>query len=257
MVTVLLNVLLVSLGIVLLWGFLAPRSMWRAFSSWSYRDPHLNEPTGIGYGLYRVVSVIGIVTMVVSGVLVSKVQEGSQPPPPKPATTAELLWGSPEPVVVNRVIVPVNTAPAGLVNQPILGFQDMTGKTRQPSYLFSLAHFDIPEAIPANGYIGGKPNVGLVALDTAELVVRVSGDPQCFPHAAIVMQTDEAVAIAIYYGRAVPDSTHPPLNLSDCTVMAGGLNVSTLIPISLVEPLGDRTVQALDGSPIRRVGSSQ
>lgn len=254
MVTTLLNVLLVSLGIVFLWGFLAPRSLWRALSSWSYGDPHLGEPTGIGYGLYRVVSVIGIVAMIVSGVLVARVHEGEKPPPPVEASVAEKLWGAPDPVVVNRVIQPVNQAPAGLVNQPILGYQDMDGKTRQPPYLFSLKHFDIPEAIPANGYFGEQPSVGLVALDTAQLVVRVSGDPQCFPHAAMVAQSDETVRVAIYYGRAMPNSAKPPANLADCSVLASSRNISTLIPIQLVEPLGKRTVTTFDGTPILRVG---
>lgn len=254
MVTTLLNVLLVSLGTVFLWGFLAPRSLWRALSSWSYGDPHLNEPTGIGYGLYRVVAVIGIAAMVVSGVLVSRVHEGEKPPPPVKATTAEVLWGTPAPVVVNRVVEPVKTAPPGLVSQPILGYQGMNGKTRQPPYLFSLDHFDLPEANVANGYIGTEPSVGLVALDTAQLVVRVAGDPQCFPHAAMVTQTDETVMVAIYYGRALPNSAKPPANLANCSVLASDRNVSTIIPIQLIEPLGDRTVTAFDGTPILRVG---
>lgn len=253
MVTTLLIVVLVSLGTVFLWGFLAPRSLWRALSSWSYGDPHLNEPTGIGYALYRVIAVIGITSMVVSGVLVYRVQLEAQSVPPVPATKAELLWGSPEPVVINRVVTPLRAAPTGLVDQPILGYHGMNGTTRQPAYLFYLDYFDLPEAIPANGFIGSDPTVGLVALDTAELVVRVAGDPQCFPHAVVVNESNSSVRVGVFYGRAMPDSKKPPPNIMTCNVLASGLNVSTIIPISLVEPLGDRSVRNLDGSPIKRV----
>lgn len=247
---------LVSLGTLFLWAFLAPRSQWRALASWSYRDPYRNEPTGITYAIYRLVAALGIVSMVVSGVLVYRVQQENQPPPPVPPTAAELMWGSPEPVVVNRVVQPLKTPPAGLVDQPILGYQAVDGKTRQPPYLFSLPHFDIPEAITDNGYIGTDPTVGLEALDTAGLVVRVSGDPQCFPHAAVVKETDDAVFVGIYYGRAKPTGSTVD-NVDQCQVLASGLNVSTLIPLPLVEPLGKRPVRTLDGSPIRHVPAIQ
>lgn len=251
--TTLILVVLASLGIVFLWGFLAPRSQWRALISWSYRDPYLNEPTGLAYGLYRAVSVIGITAMVVSGVLVYHVERKAPPAPPAPATAAELMWGTPEPVVVNRVITPVSKVPAGLVSQPILGYQDITGMNRQPPYLFSLKHFMVPMATTENGFIGVDPSVSLMALDSSRLVVRVEGDPQCFPHAAIVRQTGPTVVVAVYYGRALPDPSSPPDNLGDCQVRASARNISTIIPLRLTDPLGARNVIALDGSPIRKV----
>ena len=253
--TTLLLIVLVSLGALFLWGFLAPRSQWRILASWSYRDPYRNEPTGGVYGLYRVVSLIGIASLVVSGLFVYRMQLESTPPPPVPPTQAEIIWGIPEPVVVNRVVKPLSIAPAGLVDQPILGYQDMTGKTRQPPYLFSLANFNNPEATDANGFIGVDASPGLVALDTAKMVVRVSGDPQCFPRAAVVKETSETVSIAIYYGRAMPDPAAPPENLNACGVLNKRDHISTLIPIPLIEPLGNREVVALDGTPIPRVES--
>lgn len=255
--TTLILIVLGSLGTVFLWGLMAPRNLWRAFVSWSYRDPYLNEPTGNAYGLLRVVSVIGITTMVVSGVLVYHDQLANAPLKVPAPTTAELLWGSPEPVVVNRVVQPVKKAPDGFVDQPILGYQDVIGKMRQPSYLFSLAHFDVPGATTDNGYIGVDPIFGLVALDSAQLVVRVAGDPQCFPHAAVVKQTGRTVSIGIYYGRAMPDPSAPPEDLAECRVLASGHNISTIIPIQLTDPLGKRDVVALDGSPLRRVAVDQ
>lgn len=250
--TTLIFIVLVNLGILFLWGVFAPRSQWRVLVSWSYRDPYLNEPTGVAYGAYRVVAVIGIASMVVSGVLVYRVQLEKQPEPPEPPTATELMWGKPEPVVLNRVLTPRTGPPTGLVNQPILGYQRVIGQTRQPPYLFSLAHFDMPEARTENGLVGTEPGVGLVALDTARLVVRVAGDPSCFPHAVVVKETAEAVSIGVYYGRANRVGA-PAVNVDQCDVLASGLNVSTLIPIPLVEPLGGREVLALDGSPILRV----
>lgn len=246
-------IILVSLGIVFVWAFVSPRTQWRALVSWSYRDPYLHEPTGFAYVLYRVIAAIGIASMVVSGVLVYQVQRASEPVPPVLPTTAQLLWGSPEPVVINRVVTPLTKPPKGLVDQPILGYQDMTGQTRQPPYLFSLAPFTMPEAITDNGFIGTEPNVGFVALDTANLVVRVAGDPACFPHAAVVRETTTNVYVAIYYGRAQPSGTDGE-GVNQCNILASANNVSTIIPLPLVEPLGDRSVVTLDGSPIRRVG---
>lgn len=260
-------VALVSVGIIFVWGFLSPRTQWRALVSWSYRDPYLNEPTGFAYILYRGIAMVGIAGMVISGVLVYQAEREAAPVPPVPPTTAELMWGNPEPVVVNRVVTSVSAPPAGLVNQPILGYQDMTGRMRQPPYLFSLKTFAMADAVTENGYIGADPNVGLVALDSAKLVVRVAGDPKCFPHAAIVRETTSTVTVAIYYARAIPTgagvdgASVDGANVdgadvdgaAQCNVLASARNISTIIPIPLVEPLGKRHVVALDGSPIRRV----
>ncbi|MEO7349591.1 MAG: hypothetical protein ABIW32_07020 [Terrimesophilobacter sp.] len=129
----------------------------------------------------------------------------------------------------------------------------MTGRTLQPPYLFSLSKFSMPEAITDNGFIGRDPSVGLVALDTAKLVVRVAGDPACFPHAAVVRETTASVTVAVYYGRAEPTGSDGE-GVDQCNVLASSNNISTIIPIPLVEPVGNRTVITLDGSPIRRVG---
>lgn len=251
--TALLLVVLVSLGVVFLWGLLAPRSQWRMLVSWSYRDPHANEPSGSAYTLYRVVAALGIATMVVSGLLAYRSWADNEPPPPLPPTAVERMWGAPDPVVVNRVISPLETPPPGLVTQPILGYQAVSGQTRQPPYLFGLDVFDLGAATTENGYIGTDPATGLVALDTAGLVVWVAGDPLCFPHAAIVREDKDAVRVAIFYGRAdLPDGSNAE-RLADCNTRASGRNVSVLIPLPLNAPLRDRAVLTLDGDAIRAV----
>ncbi|HEU4848784.1 MAG TPA: hypothetical protein VFS93_00045 [Terrimesophilobacter sp.] len=251
--TILLLVVLVSLGVVFLWGLLAPRTQWRVLVSWSYRDPHANEPTGSAYTLYRLVAALGIATMVVSGFLAYRSWVDSQPPPPPPLTAVERMWGSPDPLVVNRVVHALDKVPAGLVDQPILGYQAVSGTTRQPVYLFRLGVFDPDAATEENGYIGTDPDTGFVALDTAELVVKVAGDPQCFPHAAVIREDAKAVRVGIYYGQANPADGSNAENLADCNTRASGLNVPVLVPLKLASPLGDRPVLTLAGDPIRQV----
>ncbi|HNP15228.1 MAG TPA: hypothetical protein PKI99_02035 [Terrimesophilobacter sp.] len=251
--TSLVLIVLVSLGAIFLWGLLAPRSQWRVLVSWSYRDPHTDEPSGSAYLLYRVVAALGIATMVTSGILTYQDHLNNLPKPPAPPTAVQVMWGTTPPVVVNRVITSVGTAPKNLVDQPILGYQAVDGQTRQPPYLFKLAPFVLDTATTENGYIGKDPDPGLTALDTAELVVQVKGDPRCFPHAAIVRETDETVSVAIFYGQSNPTDGAHTENLADCNVLASGANVSTLIPIPLASPLKDRTVLTLEGDAIREV----
>ncbi len=242
-----------SLGVVLLWGLVAPRSQWRVLVSWSYRDPHADEPTGSAYFVYRIVAALGIATMITSGILAYRVNVESQPLALIPPTAVELMWGIPDPVVVNRVINSAETPPKNLADQPILGYQELDGQTRQPPYLFGLSRFTLTAATKANGYIGSKPSTGLVALDTARLVVQVKGDPVCFPHAAVVRETAESVSIAIYYGQPNPKDGSNKGNLDKCNTRASGANVSTLIPIQLTAPLKDRTVLTLKGEAIRNI----
>lgn len=251
--TALLLVVLVSLGVVFLWGLLAPRSQWRMLVSWSYRDPHANEPSGSAYTLYRVVAALGIATMVASGLLAYRSWADNQPPPPTPPTAVERMWGTPDPVVLNRVIRSAQAVPTDLVKQPILGYQVVSGQTRQPPYLFGLDVFHLGAATTENGYIGTDPPAGLVALDTAGIVVWVAGDPLCFPHAAIVREEKDAVRVGIFYGRAdLPDGSNAE-RLTDCNTRASARNVPVLIPLPLETPLRDRAVLTLGGDAIRSI----
>lgn len=246
-------IVLVSLGAIFLWGLLAPRSQWRALASWSFRDPYVNEPSGTAFLLHRVVAAIGIASMVVSGVLVYQVQLANRPVSPPPPTTAEMLWGTPVPVVVNRVVQSEGDIPAGLVDQPIIAYQEMIGKTRQPPYLFGLKQFKMRDATEKNGLVGTDPRPGFVALDSAMLVVEVFGAPKCFPHAVVVRESEDTVAVGVYYGQASPKDGSNAANLATCNVLASALNAPTLIPIPLADPLGHRTLTTLNGEAILNV----
>lgn len=249
----LLLVLTGSLGVLFLWGLISPRSQWRLLVSWTYRDPHANEPTGSAYGLYRVVAAVGIVTMAVSGVMVYQARLGDLPPATAPPSEVERMWGTPNPLIVNRVVDPLAVPPKGLVDQPILGYQAVDGQHRQPVYLFGLRVFSLPMATTENGLIGSDPPAGLVALDTAQLVVEVAGDPQCFPHRAVVIEGSKTVRIGVYYGQANPPDGSNRANVADCNTKASGQSVTALLPITLERALGDRELQTLGGDPILRV----
>lgn len=246
----LLLVLLGSLGVLFLWGLFSPRSQWRLLVSWTYRDPHANEPTGSAYGLYRLVAAFGIATMVVSGVMVYQVQLERLSMNPSPPTAVQRMWGTPAPVVVNRVVTPLSAIPQGLVDQPILGYQVVDGQHRQPPYLFSLPSFSLKAATTQNGLIGSDPTAGLLALDTSRLVVEVAGDPRCFPHEVVVFEGSKTVRIAVYYGQKNPADGSNLENLADCNTKASGLSVTTLLPIKLENALGNRELQTVDGDPI-------
>jgi len=248
-----LLVLLGSLGALFLWGVLAPRSQWRVLLSWTYRDPHTNEPTGVAYVLYRVVAMLGIVAMAISIVGVSRVQHEEQPDAYVPPTAVERMWGTKAPVVVNRVVTPETRVPKGYVDQPILGYQPVEGKRRQPPYLFSLPNLSLESATTRNGYVGVDPPTGLAALDNAQLVVEVAGDPLCFPHHVVIVETESAVRIAVYYGQADPQDGSNADAVADCEVKASAKAITTLIPIQLGNGLGERVVQSLSGDPIREV----
>lgn len=252
----LLLVLSGSLGVLFLWGLLSPRSQWRMLISWSYRDPHANEPTGSAYGLYRFIAALGIATMVVSGVMVYQARQSDLPSVPVQPTVVERMWGIPAPLIVNRVVDPLGSAPKGLVDQPILGYQVVDGQHRQPLYLFGLRTFSLEAATTENGLIGSEPAAGLAALDTAELVVKVAGDPQCFPHEAVVLEGVTTVRIAIYYGQASPADGSNEGNVAECNTKASAQSVSTLLPITLENALGDRELQTLEGDPILLVPSA-
>ncbi|MBX3091485.1 MAG: hypothetical protein KF801_03140 [Cryobacterium sp.] len=251
--TTLLIVVLASLALVFFWALVAPRSQWRVLFSWSYRDPHRDEPSGSAYLLIRLVALLGIASMATSAFLAYRDHVDNRPQPAPPPSAVERMWGSPDPVVVNRVITSASKPPKNLVDQPILGYQGMSGQTRQPPYLFRLPSFDLSAATTENGFIGKKPEPGLVGLDTAGMVVFVAADPMCFPHAAVIRETSDSVSIAVYYGQASPKDGSNKDNVALCNVRASGLNVSTLIPIPLSSPLGERKVLTLGGDPIRAV----
>jgi hypothetical protein len=242
-----------TLAALLVWALLAPRLLWRTVIGWSYRDAYRNEPSAAVFGLYRLVALIGIVAVVATGIAVNQPRPGESTAQ-KPHTPVEKMWGVPAPVVVNRVVTSLADAPVGLVDQPVLAVQAVDGTRRQPTYLFALRKFEQKDAVDANGLIGVPPPPGLVALDTADLVVQVNGDRRCFPQQVVVHEEDDVVRIGVYYGQANPPDGSNIVHVRDCDpTPEGRAGVSALLPVKLSDALGTREVQWLDGTPVKRV----
>jgi hypothetical protein len=242
-----------TLVALLVCALLAPRLLWRTVIGWSYRDAYRNEPSAAVFGLYRLVALIGIVAVVATGVTVLQPKTGDATAT-QPRTPVQKMWGAPSPVVVNRVIMPLDEAPVGLVDQPVLAYQAVDGIRRQPSYLFALPTFKQKDAVEANGLLGVPPPPGLVALDTADLVVQVNGDRRCFPQRVVVREEDDVVKVGVFYGQANPSDGSNIVHVRDCDPTPDEhAATSVLVPLQLSDALGSRDVQRLDGTPVKHV----
>jgi len=246
------GVLAATLGLVFLWGVFAPRSQWRALSAWSVSDENAHEPGGAAYGWRRLLCAIG--ALGVGAVVVVSASVGfaaSQTSAPQPSRV-DVMWGTPNPAIVDRILTPLNAPPGGLVEEPILGFQSYAEQDGLPVYLDGLKTFAYLGAIDFPGYIGSIPEVGFSALDSADLVIHVAGPVLCVPRQIVVIESDVDVKVAIYYG--VPDRADGsvPDNTVACPADST-MTASVLIPIDLQSPLGDRVLTTLDGTVIESV----
>lgn len=239
------------LVVVFLWGLIAPRSMWRSLVAWSVSDTYRNEPGGAAYGMRRVVSGVGLVAVLgITGVAVAGAAARAPGEPPAPSSL-ELMWGDVAPRVVNRIVVPVGEAPAGLVEVPIDAYQDFDDGI--PSYVSLLPGFDLLGDDNVSGYVGTIPPIGNGALDFADLVVNVRGPLLCVPRAVVMFQTEESISIGVFYGLpTAEDGTETGDSVAGCP-LDSPVTGSILIPLQLTEPVGDREVLSLDGSPIAEV----
>lgn len=237
-----------TLGLIFFWGVFAPRSQWRALAAWSVSDEHAQEPGGAAYGWRRLLSAAGLVgiaaVFVVSATAAMGTPQRSVPDP----TRVDLMWGSPNPSLVDRILSPLPAAPGGLVEMPILAYQAYD--ERVPSYLFGLRTFAYLGAIDFPGYLGTVPDVGVSSLDSTDLVVYVRGPVLCVPRAIVIVESEEDVRVAVYYGVLDPREGPAPDQVAACPLDAT-LSSSVLIPIDLQTPLGDRVLITLDGTEIR------
>lgn len=242
-------VIAVSLAVLTVWGFISPRGQWRVLAAWSRREPHAHEPGAAAVAVQRIVAGIGIIVLATSGWSLYSGFLDSLPKAPPPPGPVEKMWGSPAPQVINRVFTPIESAPAGLVPQRVLGYQVVNGTSRDPRYLFSLDHFAVKGASQGIGYLGHEPQAGLVALDTADVVIEVRGDSVCIPQQVVVDENDDTVSVAVYYGQPNPSDGSNAVNLAKCKVKpSAARSTPVLVPIDLAEALGKRTLVTLDGA---------
>lgn len=248
---------LLGLLILTLWGFISPRSQWRVLTGWSRRDPYVGGPGAVAVGIHRVVAAVALVAVAACGISLDTAPQRSLASPTTHTQTAgQRVWGSPEPVVVDRVFTPLNAQPGGLVVQPVLAYQPVSGATRTPSYLFDLKNFTHVGTSAGNGYIGSDPSVGLSALDTADIVVQVRGDKRCVPYQVAVVETSSTITIGVYYGQPNPPNETNIAHLTECATDGGKADsTSVLIPINLADSVLGRTVLNFDGVPIKQIGT--
>jgi len=240
-----------TLGLLFLWGLVAPRSQWLTLSAWSFSDPHAREPGAAGYSMRRLGSAIGLIGLTSVGFVAAASFVDGLPRPPALPTPVHAMWGEPDPRVINRIVRGVAAPPAGLIEVPLIDYQafDATGPA---AYLIGLSKYTVLGASSVPGLIGVDPETEVPATATAELVVHVRGPILCIPRAAVVKETDTTVKIALYYG--LPDSADgsPVDSVKGCQTDSL-VTVSILIPIDLTSAVGDRTVESLDGTELRSV----
>ena len=261
-----------GLSTLTLWGLVAPRSQWRALTGWSTREGVGAEPTALLIGIHRLIAGVAVAALVVVGLTVISGAPvaggtsaiGGTPGPsgqaraPKIIDPVRLLWGAPDPVVVNRVFVPVSTASPDLTRVAVLRYQSLSPKNRSPAYLFGLHTYARPKATTTDGYLGADPTIGFTALDTANIVVQVRADSRCVPQQVLVVTSDTAISLAVYYGRPVGEPLDAKALAAPCDQSAvGAASTSVLIPIDLGSDLGGRAVLNFEGTPISPAQAGQ
>jgi len=251
-VNVALLALLAALAALTVWGAISPRGQWRVLAAWTRREPYASEPGPVSVGIHRGVAIVASVALVMVAICLSPSVSSGKPPQEQPQPLSS-LWGSPEPVVVNRVYAPSTEPPIGLMAQPVLRYQAVNGFLRDPSYLFALESL---RPVSKRGYIGVDPRPGLSAMDSAYLVVQVRADPACIPRDVVVQEDGTRVAVGVYYGRPDKKGGGSNPSVADCEPgLDDAHSVSTLIPIALDGELKDRKVTGLDGTEIPRADS--
>lgn len=246
-------VVIASIVLLFLWGLLSPRGQWNVLSAWSRRNPRAEEPSSFVFGIRRLISALGVLFF--AGVGLAGVNDylASIPPEPPEFTALQQMWGvAPVPLVVDRVIGANSVVPRGLVERPVSAYQVVDNAEGTPRYLHLLEHFTVPgDDLDASGMVGPPPGRRFSALDSAELVVNVRAWNECIPRYVVLTESETAVQVAVYYGLPNRADGEIPRH-ADCT-RPPFVQKSALLPLNLSEPLGERELQSLDGTPIREV----
>ena len=189
-------------SILFVWGLLSPRSQWQLLVGWTRSNPRESEPGGGAYGVARLLSLVGILG-VIAIVAVWAVPRMERPliTVSPPQALVERLWGVPAPVVADRVITPLGSAPDGLVSQRLSGYQLVDSTARTPGYLFTLTAVRGEGLGSEQGFLGGVPAPGTTALDGADFVVGVRVDILCIPQQLVVTQSTTAVQVGVFVGQ--------------------------------------------------------
>ena len=244
----------VLLGVLFLWGVVSPRGQWNALVSWTRSEPRGSEPSAGAYAVGRFLSFVGLVVLTIIGVsfAVGSIDFSGPPRPPAP-TLVQRVWGEPRSYVVDRVFTPVSAPPEGLLAVQVDGYQVIHPVERTPAYLFEAGKIRAAGLATLPGFLGVQPIPDAVALDTADIIVHVRADDRCIPQQVVVVQTEEAVQVEVFFG--------PPTAEEGATADGAACDPTApvdesrgyLIPIDLTAGFGARTVQTLAAEEIVRV----
>jgi hypothetical protein len=240
-----------TLGLLFLWGLVAPRSQWLTLTAWSVSDPHAHEPGAAGYSVRRLASAVGLIGLTSVAFVAAASFIDRLPRPPVPQTPVHAMWGEPDPHLVNRVVRGAAKPPSGLIAVSVIDYQTFEAGD-PPAYLTRLNKYTVLGSTAVPGLIGVDPDTEASATDTAELVVHVRGPILCIPRSAVVVETDTTIKIGLYYG--LPNSADgSPVDSTKGCQKDSSVTASLLIPIDLASPVGDRTVESLDGTELPAV----
>lgn len=241
------GIVAVTLGLVLAWGLVSPRSQWRVLRAWSVADRHRDEPGGIAYGFVRLFSALGIAGLAAVGLVGASTIIGGPVRQAAPPTVAEQVWGSPAPLLLNRVTVGATEAPADLLSAPVLAYR--TFDEGIDSYLLQAVPYSLLGDQDVPGLLGEVPEEGTSAIGASNLLINVRGPLLCIPRQAVVVETEQTVQVGVFYG--LPDTADgtPADSLTSCTADAA-VTGSLLVPLQLSGPVGDRTVIDLTGAEV-------
>ena len=252
----------VALTCLAFWGFVHPRSQWRVLQSWSASDTHRAEPGGASYRARRILS--GSALLAVTAVLLSAALPKLIEPRHESAPTfIEVMWGSPEPRLLDRVVRSGATAPEGMVAAIIFGYQAI-GADGPPVYLLDVPRYSrLGVAVPP-GLVGNYPGDGFTAAGSAEILINVLGPLLCIPREVVIEETETTVRIAVYFG--LPDAPDAPAGSvpeaeSGAAAAAAAaacqqdapIKESLLMSLELSAELGDRSVETATGIAIPRI----
>ena len=249
------TVVAVSLGILFVWGVLAPRHQWNSLIAWTRDNPRDTEPGPMAYRLVRLLSLVGIVALTFGPVttLIGGVSF-REPPATASLTSLEKVWGQPRPVLLDRVFTAARTPSKALVQQEITGYQLIDNVHRVPNYLFSAKALRDTGMAALPGFLGVVPRAGSTALATASFIVHVRGDDRCIPQQVGVVEAVDSVRVGVFFGHpTTAGSAASPRGPACDPAPSVTRSRAFLIPVDLAAPLNDRAIQSLSAKPISTV----
>jgi hypothetical protein len=246
-VDLLFSALAVVLVILFVWGALSPRSQWRALVGWSVADAHAVEPGSTSLTLRRIVSALGAVALITTLVVSSGTRIDLGGASTDRATPLERMWGVPAPTLVDRTIQTQGDVPFDQAAGRMVAAQSLEdGPAR---ILFDMPRFSLLGDDAPPGLAGVPPEPGTTSFGPAELLVNSRGPVLCIPRSVVVQESEEAVAVGVFYG--LPNGADG-IWVHECDD-DGSVTSSVLVPVPLQSPLGDRAVTDLEGAPLELV----